>query len=99
MSLKIVADPKLNVVEGDNKIRLDIKEGQHLRVEDIVEAIGRDFPNFVVLRQGANLTIRFDDGKEIEFTEFYTECEDGACSVNFAGLGPVDTTILAETPL
>ena len=99
MSLKIVADPKFNVAKSDEKIVVDIKEGQHIRLEDIVEAIGRDFPNFVVLRQGANLTVRVDDGTEVEFTDFYTECEDGACSVNLGALGPVDTTILAETPL
>ena len=77
---------------------IKIEKGQHLRVQDLLEAKAKDSGNVVALRVGQNLVLKFVDGTVLEFENFYDVCEGDNCSVTVGDSESGSFTIGADTP-
>jgi len=87
-----------NLVVG-KKQTIQIQKGQHLRVQDWAGEVAKDAGEVVAIRKGKMLKLKFADGTELEFENFYEVCSDDACSVSVAGKDGARYTIGGETPV
>jgi len=99
VSKQIIAKDLTQFVQQGQKQTFQIVKGQQIRIQEILDAAAKDATNVVVTRNGANLTVKFVDGTEVDFVNFYTECAGGACSVTVGGADAAGFTIGTDTPV
>ena len=98
MSKQIVnpQSPAVPVKAGQKQI-VKIAKGQHLRVQELVDGALKDAANVVATKAGKDLKLKFADGTEIGFENFYEECAGNGCSVTLAGKEAGGYTITGDT--
>lgn len=71
----------LNV--GEKQV-IKIAKGQHMRVQDLVDGKAKAAADVIAVKKGNNLSLKFADGTELEFENYYIECAGDVCSVSVA---------------
>lgn len=72
-------------VQTGQKQIVKITKGQHLRIQEKIDGAVKDTTNVIATRTGKDLKLKYIDGTEITFENFYEACADNGCSVTLAG--------------
>jgi hypothetical protein len=93
----ILANAAPQDLKAGQKNLVKMTQGQHFRVQEIVGGQPLEVSDVVAVRRGQDLSVKYADGTEILFQDFYGECGDNACSVNLGGETPAGYTINGDS--
>ena len=78
---------------------IKIAKGQQLRIQELVNGQMKDAGKVVSSRKGKDLQVKFADGSEVIFENFFVVCVGDACSVTVGDSQLGSFSITADTPM
>ena len=85
-------------LQADKPQIIKIAKGQQLRLQELQNGQLKDAANVLSARVGNDLKVRFVDGTEVVFENFFVECVGDSCSVTVGDMDAGSFTITADTP-
>ena len=85
-------------LQAGQQQNITLSKGQHVKLQELIGGKTKDAANLVATRMGSDLRVKFVDGTEVVFANFYQLCEGNACSVTVGDSELGSFTIGSDTP-